>query len=226
MLLPIANLLSRAEVDDCRQLLAQGQWQEGKLTAGGQAAGVKANLQLNDDSDLGRQLQQFVLERLHSHPVFISAVLPKRIFPPKFNCYQDGGHYGLHVDNALLTTRDQQWLRSDVSATLFLTDPATYDGGDLVIETAFGAQTVKLEAGSLILYPSSSLHEVTPVTRGQRISAFFWTQSLVRTAAQREQLFDLDQTIQVLTAERGSADPQVRSLTGLYHNLLRSWAES
>ncbi|WP_369857155.1 Fe2+-dependent dioxygenase [Candidatus Thalassolituus haligoni] len=224
MLLPIDTLLTPQEVHYCRQQLAAGPWQDGSLTAGTLAVQVKRNLQLDDHSEQALQLRQLILGKLQSHPLFVSATLPSRYFPPKFNCYQDGGHYGLHVDNAILALGSPEQLRSDVSCTLFLNSPDEYDGGELVIETRYGAQQVKLEAGSLIIYPSTSLHQVLPVTAGQRICSFFWIQSLIRDAHQREMLFELDQSVQALTVALGEGDAEVSRLSQLYHNLLREWA--
>jgi PKHD-type hydroxylase len=226
MLLPIANVLSTAEVAYCRSRLVQGCWQDGRHTAGGQAALVKANLQLDANSPLAAELGELILRALAANPAFLSAALPKKIFPPKFNCYRDGGHYGLHVDNAILYPPDGHPLRSDVSATLFLSAPEEYQGGELCIETQYGAQQVKLNAGDMILYPATSLHEVKPVTSGARLCSFFWLESLVANSHHRELLFDLDQSIQVLTSERGGQDDEVRRLTGIYHNLVRTWGQS
>lgn len=224
MLLPIENIIRRDDALALRQALEQAPWVEGIRTAGGIAANVKANLQLDETSALAQQLAQAVLDAVRQHPLFISATLPQKIFPPRFNCYQNSGHYGLHIDSAIMTLPDGQAMRTDISATLFLSDADEYDGGELTIETQYGAQEVKLNAGDLILYPSTSLHEVKPVIRGKRLAAFFWIQSMVANAIQREQLFELDQSIQVLTQDRGSADNEVRRLSGLYHNLLRGWA--
>ena len=169
-------------------------------------------------------LGQVITQAVKQHPLFVSATLPHTVFPPRFNCYQDGGHYGLHIDGSVMTLPDGRLMRSDVSATLFLSDADEYEGGELSIETQFGAQEVKLNAGDIIVYPSSSLHEVKPVTQGKRIASFFWVQSMVADPTQREQLFELDQSIQILTAQRGRDDNEVRRLSGLYHNLLRGWA--
>lgn len=225
MLLTIDQLLPRSETIEFARRLTKADWQDGKKTAGSQAMTVKSNLQLDDQSALAIQLRQLLLQKLAAHPLFISAALPNAIFPPKFNCYQNGGHYGQHVDNALMTLPDGRFIRTDISATLFLTEPQSYEGGELMIESQYGAQSVKLNAGDLVLYPSTSLHEVKPVTSGQRICAFFWVQSLVRDSIQREQLFELDQSIQSLTQEIGVSHPEVRRLTGIYHNLLRSWTQ-
>ncbi len=226
MLLPIENLLSKAEVQHLRQQLDNNQWIDGKSTAGGIAVTVKNNQQIDDKQPQALALQQFILQKISQHPLFIAAALPEKIYPPKFNRYSSGEHYGLHVDSAIMYLNNGESLRTDVSATLFLSDPDSYEGGELAIETQYGAQEIKLNAGDLLLYPATSLHEVRPVTAGARICSFFWIQSLVRNTQQREQLFDLDQTIQVLTLERGAADEQVRSLSALYHNLLRGWANN
>ncbi len=226
MLLPINAVITAAEVARCRELLARGPWHDGKASAGGQAMRVKDNLQLDDRSEVAQNLRQLILSRLSNHPEFISAALPKKIFPPKFNCYQHGGHYGLHVDGAIMTLPDGQAMRTDLSVTLFLCDPDEYEGGELVIDSHLGVQEVKLAAGDLILYPSTSLHEVRPVTAGARICSFFWLESMVRQSSRRETLFDLDQSIQQLTRERGGDDSEVRRLSWVYHNLLREWAES
>tara|TARA_R100000306_G_scaffold62548_2_gene73021 strand:+ start:53132 stop:53815 length:684 start_codon:yes stop_codon:yes gene_type:complete len=224
LLTEIPALLSDNEITTIRGRLATAEWVDGRQTAGSQARQVKRNLQLDDDSALAKELRDFIVRKLGSHPTFLSATLPYSIFPPRFNCYEHGGAYGLHVDNAIMTLPDQRLLRSDISATLFLSAPESYDGGELMIEGSFGAQSVKLDAGSLILYPSSSLHEVRPVTSGRRQAAFFWVQSMVRETHQREQLFELDQAIQVLSVDRGADDHEVRRLSALYHNLLRSWS--
>jgi len=224
MLLSIPEILSKDEVQQFKQHLLSAPWQDGKLSAGSQAIHVKANQQLDDNAELTRHLSQTLLTRLATHPTFISAVLPNKIFPPKFNQYQYGGHYGLHVDNAIMSLANGQSLRTDVSATLFFSEPDDYEGGELAIETQYGAQEVKLNAGDLIVYPSTSLHQVKPVTQGSRICAFLWVQSLVKDSQQREQLFELDQSIQVLTSERGADDYEVKRLSGIYHNLVRSWS--
>lgn len=224
MLITIPGFLSRHEAQELRQRLLQGEWRDGARSAGAVAARVKQNLQLDDGSELAAATRHALLSRLQQHPLFVSAALPARIYPPKFNRYRDGGHYGLHVDSAVMQLPDGP-MRTDLSATLFLSDPGAYDGGELVIESQFGAQQVKLPAGELVLYPSSSLHEVTPVTRGERLASFFWVQSMVRSSFQREQLFELDQSIQMLTGRLGLDDGEVKRLNGIYHNLLRGWAE-
>lgn len=225
MLTVIEQVLTPAEIAEFRRQLAQGDWQDGALSAGARAASVKQNQQLNDHSELARSLSNHLVQRLGSHPLFVSAALPERIYPPKFNCYRDGGHYGTHVDAAVMALDEgRATLRSDLSATLFLTEPDDYDGGELTIETNFGAQQIKLAAGDLVLYPSSSLHRVEPVTRGERVSSFFWVQSLVADGGKRSLLFDLDQSIQGLSATQPSDNPDLLRLTGVYHNLLRGWA--
>ncbi|MDO6461687.1 Fe2+-dependent dioxygenase [Granulosicoccaceae sp. 1_MG-2023] len=227
MLIPIEKLLSRDEAAQLQQKLRQAGWQDGLATAGSLAAGVKQNLQLDDEDPLAAELGNFILRRLGRHPAFISAALPAAIYPPKFNCYQDGGHYGLHVDSAMMAVpRSQVTVRTDISCTLFLNDASDYDGGELEIEGPFGVQQVKLDAGDLILYPSTSLHRVTPVTRGARIASFFWVQSMVADATRRATLFDLDQGIQSLTPRLPADDPELLKLTAVYHNLLRQWGHS
>lgn len=224
MLITLESVLSKDEVRSFRARLDQGDWQEGTRTAGTLARNVKQNQQLADGAELAVSLGQHILRRLGQVPLFISAALPNKIYPPKFNRYADGGTYGVHVDSAvMLIPGTSQSMRSDLSATLFLSEPNEYDGGELEIEDAFGAQAVKLEAGDLVLYPSSSLHRVTPVTRGARVASFFWIESLVRDDGARTLLFDLDQAIQGLTTKVGPDDAQLLKLTGTYHNLLRRW---
>lgn len=225
MLIPIENILDKGTVAALTQTLEKAPWQDGRVTAGSQAVHSKSNLQVDDNCGEARTVGAEILRRLSGHPVFMSAALPHRIFPPKFNLYRDGGHYGLHVDNAVMHLGDGQSMRTDLSATLFLSDPDDYEGGELLIETHYGAQEVKLGSGDLILYPSTSLHEVRPVTSGARLCAFFWVQSMVKRADQREILFDLDQSVQVITAERGPTNDEVRRLSGIYHNLVRQWTE-
>jgi PKHD-type hydroxylase len=225
MLLPIENLLAKDSVIQLRQHLESAEWLDGKRTAGALARNVKDNLQLDENSDVARSLSQAVMQVISQHPLFISATLPEKFYPPRFNCYQGGGSYGLHIDSSIMKRDDGATVRTDVSGTLFLSDSDEYEGGELAIETPFGAQEVKLNSGDLILYPSTSLHEVRPVTKGKRFAAFFWIQSLVPDANKREQLFELDQSIQVLTRDRGAEDQEVRRLSGLYHNLMRLWSQ-
>ncbi len=225
MLISIEKVLTKDEVRQFRQHLDQAQWEDGLKTAGTLASQVKRNLQLADGSDLATRLGNHILRKLGTHPEFISAALPQRIYPPKFNCYRGGGTYGAHVDSALMTVPGTDiTVRTDVSATVFLAEPDEYEGGELEIEGPFGVQTVKLEAGDMVLYPSTSLHRVTPVTRGARIASFFWIQSLVQDEGERTLLYDLDQSIQGLTASGRPDDSDLLRLTGVYHNLLRRWA--
>ncbi len=226
MLTLIEQVLSADEVRQFRTHLEGAQWVDGRVTAGTRSASVKQNLQLDEDSDLAIQLGNHILKKLGHHPLFLSAALPEKIYPPKFNCYRDGGRYGAHVDAAVMPLRaTRSSLRSDLSATLFLTEPDEYEGGQLTIETEFGAQQVKLAAGDMVLYPSSSLHRVEPVTRGARVCSFFWIQSMVRDEGERTLLFDLDQSIQALSVGRPADDDEILRLTGVYHNLLRRWAQ-
>ncbi|HEX2561340.1 Fe2+-dependent dioxygenase [Phenylobacterium sp.] len=227
MLIAIDKVLTKDEVAACRRRLDAAQWLDGALTAGTLARSQKTNQQLDDADPAAIALGEDILRRLWPHPLFISAALPAQIFPPRFNRYAGGGAYGAHVDSALMRPPGgERTLRSDLSATLFLSEPEEYDGGELEIEGAFGVQAVKLEAGDLILYPSSSLHRVTPVTRGARIAAFFWIESHVADEGERTLLFDLDQAIQGLTLKAGPDHPQLLKLTGVYHNLLRRWART
>ncbi len=225
MLMTYDDVLDAATVQRFREALAGAEWIDGATTAGSLSRAVKRNQQLDDRSPTAIRLGNDILRRLGAHPGFLSAALPERIHPPKFNRYAGGGRYGVHVDGAIMRIAEANLtLRSDLSATLFLTDPGDYDGGELRIETPFGAQAVKLPAGSMVLYPSSSLHEVTPVTRGERVCAFFWIQSMVRDEAARALLHDLDRSIQSLSARSTPDDHDIVALTGVYHNLLRRWA--
>jgi PKHD-type hydroxylase len=225
MLLTFDEVLDAATVQRFRTALASADWVDGVVNAGTLSRAVKFNRQLDDRSAQAIELGNTILRRLGTHPGFLSAALPERIHPPKFNRYSGGGRFGVHVDSAIMRMADANLtLRSDLSVTLFLTDPDDYDGGELRIETTFGAQAVKLPAGSMVLYPSSSLHEVTPVTRGERVCAFFWIQSMVRDEAARTLLHDLDRSIQSLSARTAPDDHDIVALTGVYHNLLRRWA--
>lgn len=227
MLLRIADVLTKAQVKECRTLLDQAEWVDGNVTSGHQSALAKNNMQLPEDNPVARQIGDFIQDALGSNPLFMSAALPLKVFPPLFNRYEGGQTFGIHVDNAIRVLRGSAFrIRSDLSATLFFSEPDEYDGGVLTIEDTFGIQEVKLEAGSMVLYPSSSLHRVTPVTRGARVSSFFWMQSMVRDDAQRTLLFQLDNNIQALTQQHGGKHEAVISLTGVYHNLLRMWADS
>ena len=225
MLVEVPQVLTEDEVAHCRRVLEETDWIDGKVTAGFQSARAKNNLQVPETAPQAQELQRLILQSLKRNPLFTTAALPLRIFPPLFNRYDQGMHFGAHVDNALrFPPTGGGPIRTDVSVTLFLTDPATYDGGELVIEDTFGTQSVKLEAGSASVYPSSSLHRVEPVTRGSRWASFFWLQSMVRDDGQRRLLFEMDQAISSLSA-RTPDDPAVIQLTACYHNLLRRWAE-
>jgi len=225
MLTIIDQLLTQDEVRDFRRILADAAWRDGNQTAGTRSIAVKQNLQLDRQDELARELGARILRKLGHHPLFVSASLAEKIWPPVFNLYQNGGHYGTHSDAALMRLPEADLtIRSDLSATLFLSDPDEYDGGELLIEEHFGTQPVKLRAGDMVLYPSSSLHQVTPVTRGQRICAITWMQSAVADASARALLFDLDQSIQALTPGRTKDDPDIDRLIHVYHNLLRRWA--
>lgn len=226
MLLEIPEVLSVEEVGKCRAVLDAADWVDGKVTAGSQSGKVKHNLQLPEDHPVARQVGESILRVLPRTPLFMSAAIPRKVFPPLFNRYEGGGNFGFHIDNALREVRGAgQVVRTDLSATLFLSAPNDYDGGDLVIQDTYGTHSVKLPAGHLVLYPASSLHQVTPVTRGVRVAAFFWIQSMVRDDGQRRLLFDLDASIRRLGADVPE-HPALVQLTGCYHNLLRRWAEA
>lgn len=227
MLLAIPDLLTKSEVAEFRKWMEQAEWVDGNVTSGHQSAFAKNNMQLPQDSPVARKIGEFIQGVLAAHPLFISAALPAKVFPPLFNRYSEGQAFGTHVDNSIRHLKGTSFrIRSDLSATLFLSEPEDYDGGELTIEDTFGVQKVKLPAGHMVLYPSSSLHHVTPVTRGVRVSSFFWLESMVRDDSQRTLLFQLDKTIQKLVMDRGNDDTEVISLTGIYHNLLRMWADS
>jgi PKHD-type hydroxylase len=225
MLLHIRDVLDQATLDRCRALLDQADWADGRITAGSQAATVKNNLQLPETSAVAQQLRTIVLEALSKNPEFFSAALPKRIYPPLFNRYGGAANsFGNHVDNAIRThPASAQHVRTDMSFTLFLNDPADYEGGELVIEDGMGGRAVKLPAGHLILNRSYSVHRVEPVTRGARVACFSWLESMVREPQQRELLHELDMSIAALRGEYGETPTAVR-MTSCYHNLLRMWA--
>ncbi len=227
MLLTIDDVLTPDELDAARALLAQSPWTSGRVTAGTQAAQAKQNLQIPEDAPSLPALRRLVLGALNRNALFFSAALPLKILPPFFNRYAGAeNRYGYHTDNAMRMMPDGSgYVRADVSATLFLSAPEDYDGGELVIEDTFGTHGVKLKAGSLVLYPSSSIHQVTPVTRGERLACFLFLQSMVRDPGQRRLLFDMDMALMDLRTQGGESEPAVR-LTGVYHNLLRRWAES
>ncbi len=226
MLLHIPEVFTPDEVAALRGRLDAGPWADGNATSGHQSALAKRNLQLPEASALAIEIGAIVEQALLANPMFVSAALPHTLYPPLFNRYEGGQAFGNHIDNAIRQQRGGGIrIRSDLSATLFLSDPPDYDGGELVIEDTYGSQSVKLPAGDLVLYPSKSLHRVTPVTRGARVSSFFWLQSLVRDDAARETLFQLDVATQRVNLDKGPTDQAVIELTGVYHNLLRRWAE-
>jgi PKHD-type hydroxylase len=226
MLIRIPALLSPEEVAHCRKVLTETRWVDGRVTAGVQSAVAKNNLQVPEDAPEAVVLQDIILRALGNNDVFNAAALPLRVFPPLFNRYDEGMGFNAHVDNAIrYIPSARQRVRTDVSSTLFLSDPADYDGGELVIEDSYGEQCVKFDAGDLVLYPADSLHRVEPVTRGSRWAAFFWTQSMVRDDSGRELLYRFDRSITLTRAELGDSHPAVLGLTATYHNLLRKWAD-
>ncbi|MCG6206884.1 Fe2+-dependent dioxygenase [Rhodopseudomonas sp. HC1] len=228
MLVCIPDVLSKPEVAEFRCLMDAADWEDGRSTAGAQSALVKRNEQLPPDGELARALGRRIISALTGNPKFVSAAVPLQIFPPLFNRYTAAGnhHFGIHVDNAVrgdpLTGLR---IRTDLSVTLFLAEPEEYEGGELVVEDTYGSHEVKLPAGDCVLYPSTSLHMVTPVTRGARVASFFWLQSMVRDAHARSMIYDLDGAIQALVERLGRDDPETVKLTGIYHNLIRYWAE-
>jgi|SRR5687767_1740739 PKHD-type hydroxylase len=225
MILQVPNVLGPEQVAQTRRLLDGANWVDGRVTAGAQSARAKDNLQLAETDPLARQLGDQIVAALQRNPLFISAALPLRVFPPLFNRYEGGQSFGNHVDNAIRQSATGLRIRTDLSATLFLAGPEEYDGGELMIEDTFGVHSVKLPAGHMVLYPSSSLHHVRPVVRGARVASFFWLQSMVRDDGQRTLLFDLDAAIQRLSADVPD-HPATVQLTAVYHNLLRRWADA
>jgi PKHD-type hydroxylase len=224
MLLEIPGVLSDEQVGALRRRLDEADWVDGRATAGPQSARAKHNLQLPETSALAREAGDVIVAALQRHPLFLSAALPLRVYPPMFNCYREGQAFGSHVDNAIRQVPGGGRLRTDLSATLFLTSPDDYEGGELIIEDTYGVHAVKLAAGHLVLYPATSLHHVRPVTAGARISSFFWIQSMVRDDGARTLLFDMDTAIQRLTQDVPD-HPSGVQLTGVYHNLIRRWAD-
>ena len=225
MMLQILDLLDAAQLARCREVLDAADWADGRITAGYQSARAKDNAQLPEDSPVARELGELVLGALQRNALFVSAALPLKVFPPLFNRYAGGQSFGSHVDNAIRPIRGTPHrVRTDLSATLFLSAPDEYDGGELVIEDTYGTHAVKLPAGHLVLYPASSLHLVRPVTRGARVASFFWVQSMVRDDAQRTLLYDLDRAVQEVHRDLPDSAAAV-GLTGVYHNLLRRWAD-
>jgi len=226
MLLHVPRVLSAAHVAEVRRLLDETNWIDGRVTAGYQSARAKDNMQVPEDHPVARQVGDLIVRELQANALFMSAALPLKIFPPLFNRYSGGQSFGLHVDNAIRQVRGTgHRVRTDLSATLFLAEPDEYDGGELVVEDTYGQHRVKLPAGHLVLYPATSLHLVEPVTRGARIASFFWIQSMIRDDGQRTLLFDLDGAIQRLN-EDAPDHPAGVQLTGIYHNLLRRWADA
>lgn len=226
MLTVIPDVLDADTLTRVRAIVDAAAWIDGNATSGPQSALAKRNEQLPEDSDAAREAGATVLAALGQTPLFIAAALPAKVFPPLFSRYAGGQGFDTHIDNAIRLQRGTDFrLRSDLAATLFLADPDSYDGGELIVEGAFGAQPIKLPAGHMVLYPASSLHRVTPITRGTRVASFFWVQSLVRDDGARRILFDLDQGVQAAAAAMGQGDPAVVRLTGVYHNLLRRWAD-
>lgn len=226
MLVCVPDVLSKPEVTEFRAIMDAASWEDGRSTAGAQSALVKKNEQLPPNGEVARALGTRVVKALTASPLFISAAIPLHIFPPLFNRYGEGHHFGIHVDNAVrgdpLTGLR---IRTDLSVTLFLSEPDEYDGAELIVEDHYGSHEVKLPAGHLVLYPASSLHMVTPITRGRRVASFFWIQSMIRDDRARALIFDLDTAIQALVNRLGRDDPETVKLTGIYHNLIRHWAE-
>ena len=228
MLLHLTQILAAQEVAQAREWMSdEALWLDGRSTAGTQALSQKNNRQLAQSTDVSKRLQALILQALQRDALFFSAALPKRILPPLFNRYGgDSNFYGQHVDGAVLKVPTTgEWLRTDVSCTVFLSDPADYDGGELLVQDTYGSRGVKLAAGDAVLYPGTSVHQVTPVTRGERIVSFFWIESMVRSDEQRRILFDLDMNLLKLRQQHGET-PETTALTGVYHNLLRQWADT
>lgn len=225
MLFNVPDVLTGEQIAHMRSELERVDWEDGRVTAGPQAGRVKQNRQITESHPLARQLGEIVLRQLARSTLFTSVALPLKVFPPLFNKYEGGGRFGGHIDTAVRLTREAPFrVRTDISGTLFLAEPDSYEGGELVVQDTYGSHNIKLPAGHLILYPSSSLHEVRPVTRGARLAAFFWVQSMVRDDARRTLLYQLDASIQELTGAM-TDHPSLVQLTGVYHNLLRQWAE-
>lgn len=224
MMYHIPGVLTADEVAQLRAQLALALWIDGRATVGNQGAQVKNNQQVDTQSELYQKLQSAVLQAVNQHSLFFAAALPRQISSPLFNRYQQQETYGFHVDGAVRSHPQSGWMRTDLSATLFLCEPESYDGGELVVNDTFGQHSVKLPAGDLILYPASSLHCVTPVTRGVRVASFMWIQSMIRDDKKRAMLFELDRNIQTLRTRHGESE-EVLSLLNLYHNLLREWSE-
>jgi PKHD-type hydroxylase len=226
MLVCIPNVLSKAEVAEFRKSMDSVAWEDGRSTAGAQSALVKKNEQLPPDGELSRTLGQRVISALTANPLFLSAAIPLHIFPPLFNRYGEGQHFGMHIDNSIRGDRlTGLRIRTDLSVTLFLSEPHEYDGGVLTVDDHYGLHEVKLAAGDLVLYPATSLHTVTAITRGTRVASFFWIQSMIPDERARSMIFDLDTAIQELVERLGRDAPELVKLAGIYHNLIRMWAE-
>lgn len=225
MIIVIENLLSTDELRIIRQRLEKANWEDGKKTAGFLAQDVKHNLQLNPQSELALELGDFLRQVLRANPSYIAAALPAKILPPRFNRYEHSGTYGNHIDNSIFNLPEgQQMMRSDVSSTIFFSEPDEYEGGELIIEDSYGSHSVKLKAGDMVVYPGDSLHRVEPVTSGVRFASFFWAQSMIRQAHRRRLLWQLDQSIQRLSMSQDGRAEAI-ALSGVYHNLIREWAE-
>ncbi|MGC1302729.1 MAG: Fe2+-dependent dioxygenase [Caulobacteraceae bacterium] len=225
MLVRVPGVLSPSQVETFRATLGAGSWVDGRVTAGTQSALAKRNLQLPEDAPEARELGQAVLTALGRNETFVSAALPFRVFPPLFNRYDEGMGFGAHVDNAIRFAPGGLRVRTDLSCTLFLTPPEDYDGGELVIEDVYGEQSVKFDAGDMVLYPADSLHRVNPITRGSRWASFFWVQSMVKDDSRRAMLHRMDNAIREARGALGDEHSAVLTLTATYHNLLRMWAE-
>lgn len=222
----IPNVLSKAQVAEFRSIMETAHWVEGKVTAGTLSASVKHNQQLSEQDPLTHHLSEIVTKAVWSHPLFQTAALPHQMIPPLFNRYDEHESFGFHVDNSVRLIRGtNQQMRTDLSCTLFLSEPEEYEGGELVIEDTYGYHEVKLPAGDLVLYPATSLHEVSSIRRGTRFASFFWVQSLIRDDSKRHLLFNLDESIRTLRAQLGDANPEVVKLTNIYHNMIRLWSE-
>lgn len=226
MLLRVPQVLNADELAKLQALMAKAEWKDGKATAGTQSAQVKRNMQLAETSEDAEAGREIVLRALSRQALFISAALPKKIYPPLFNQYREGMDFGAHIDNAVRThALTGLYVRTDISCTLFIEDPDAYDGGELVVEDTYGQQAIKLPAGDMVMYPGTSLHHVRPITRGARLACFFWIQSMIRDDAQRTLLFDMDAAIATLREQVGDNAAVIR-LTGNYHNLVRMWADT
>ena len=225
MLLTIPDLFSREQVQQIRGKLDSAEWVDGRVTAGHQSTLAKDNMQIPEGAPVAKEIGELILQTLGQNPLFISAALPMKVFPPLFNRYSGGQSFGTHIDNAIRHVKGTSHrVRSDLSATLFFSNPDEYDGGELIVEDTYGIHSIKLPAGHMVLYPSSSLHNVRPVARGTRVSSFFWIQSMIRDDGARTLLFDLDNVTQRINTEQPNS-PNAVKLTGIYHNLLRRWAE-